>query len=29
MRKVSCEVVSDPVAKERSDHLAVVAEFEV
>jgi endonuclease/exonuclease/phosphatase family metal-dependent hydrolase len=29
MRKVSCEVVSDPVLKELSDHLPVVAEFEV
>jgi hypothetical protein len=29
IRKVSCEVVSDPVTKELSDHLPVVAEFEV
>ena len=29
IRKVSCEVVDDPVARELSDHLPVVAEFEV
>jgi len=29
MRKVSCKVVGDPVTRELSDHLPVVAEFEV